>query len=389
MRKKDKKKKKKGKRKKTVEKKIKQMKIYYVNIRGMKSKIESLTEIMEIQQPDIFGIVETHLGEEDRISVEGYQIIRKDRNKDGGGVLLGIKSKYKNAVVELEAKKVKNLESVWAILGHKTKYRVGVIYAPQGDKINNKDLKDIYENIGEEIKEGKEQDNKIVMMGDFNAKVGGMIPNGEIEMNRGGKELSSLVEKNELTIINALEERVGTWTRKEKGKRSIIDYVIMEQKDLDKVKQIWIDEEKEWTPYRVTEKGEVYTDHCAMICEVDWKIGERGEEKEENIQRMTKKSYSEYRRKINEQKISRIIQETEDLQEGYDKWEKRVMKIKKECEQRIKPKKHTSTIRQLMRIKRRIKKSASTHRETRIKMMNKHIQNEKEQKFANKIKKDS
>lgn len=35
------------------------MKVCYINIRGLKSKLESLKEIIDIKQPDIVGIVET------------------------------------------------------------------------------------------------------------------------------------------------------------------------------------------------------------------------------------------------------------------------------------------------------------------------------------------
>ena len=53
--------------------------------------MESLKEIIEIKQPDIIGIVETHLKGDEEVMLEGYQIIRKDRNCEGGGLLLGIK----------------------------------------------------------------------------------------------------------------------------------------------------------------------------------------------------------------------------------------------------------------------------------------------------------
>ena len=50
-----------------------------------------MESLKEIKQPDIIGIVETHLKEDEEVMLEGYQIIRKDRNCEGGGLLLGIK----------------------------------------------------------------------------------------------------------------------------------------------------------------------------------------------------------------------------------------------------------------------------------------------------------
>ena len=86
--------KKRVKRKKTKEKKLTNLKIYYVNIRGIRSKIVSLEEILERTKPDVLGIVETHLEEGEELEIEGYNCIRKDRNKDGGGVLIAIRKEY-------------------------------------------------------------------------------------------------------------------------------------------------------------------------------------------------------------------------------------------------------------------------------------------------------
>ena len=64
--------------------------IYYNNIRGIKSKIETLKEIIQDKQSTIICIAETHLSETDDIKIEGYEIYRNDRNNKGGGVLIAI-----------------------------------------------------------------------------------------------------------------------------------------------------------------------------------------------------------------------------------------------------------------------------------------------------------
>ena len=63
---KNKKMRKKTKRKKTIEKQLQDMSIYYTNIRGMKSKKNSLDIYIEEFQPDIIGIVERRGGAENR-----------------------------------------------------------------------------------------------------------------------------------------------------------------------------------------------------------------------------------------------------------------------------------------------------------------------------------
>ena len=88
----------------------------------MKSKKESVKEIID-DNLDIFGMVETHLDRSDMMEIDGYHVIRKDRNKEGGGVLIGIKMKYKETTLELETQSKENLESLWITIGTKTRHK--------------------------------------------------------------------------------------------------------------------------------------------------------------------------------------------------------------------------------------------------------------------------
>ena len=91
-------------------------------------------------------------------------------------------------------------------------------------------------------------------MGDFNAKVGDKVKIGNKEANKGGKELVKMCKESGMEIINALDNREGAWTRIENGKRSVIDYILIEKKDSVKVKRMKIDEEKEWSLYYVKKR---------------------------------------------------------------------------------------------------------------------------------------
>ena len=54
---------------------------------------------------------------------------------------------------------------------YKEKNRIGVIYAPQENVTPNNELKLMYEDIREQIKIGKEEKQKILIIEDFNAKI--------------------------------------------------------------------------------------------------------------------------------------------------------------------------------------------------------------------------
>ena len=131
------KKKKKVKRKKSAEKCLQNMEIYFNNVRGLKTKWDSIQEIISENKPDIVGLVETHLEKKEVIGeIDGYTIIRSERTeKEGGGILVALKNKYKNVCVEKETRETKHLEQVWLHIGGKTKYKVGTVYLPQGEKL--------------------------------------------------------------------------------------------------------------------------------------------------------------------------------------------------------------------------------------------------------------
>ena len=95
-----------------MEKSLKRITIYYVNVRGLKSKMEDTLRIIEDINPDIIGLVETHMKREENVEIDGYKIIRKDRQREGGGLLIGIKSKFAHLYTELEMTDVNNSENL-------------------------------------------------------------------------------------------------------------------------------------------------------------------------------------------------------------------------------------------------------------------------------------
>ena len=57
----------------------------YLNIRGIKSKFDSLLTKVEEVQPAVLCLTETHLLGTDSCKIDGYEkIYRNDRDKKGG-----------------------------------------------------------------------------------------------------------------------------------------------------------------------------------------------------------------------------------------------------------------------------------------------------------------
>ena len=256
---------KKIKRKKSMAKNLSQLKMYFVNVRGIKSKIEQVRKIIKEEDPDIIGMVETMMAEKDELEIEGYKMLRNDRNEEGGGVMVAVKEKYKNIVIEVSREKDME-ESLWMVFGSREKMRIGVVYAPQESRTIKKELKKMYVRIEEQLEEARKKGQSVFVMEDLNCKIGEWIEGNGVKVTKGGRLLKSLVEKNRLIVVNGTKECEGMWTRDEKGNKSVIDYILVGREDEKRISKMKIDEGKLMTPYRVdSEKKKVYTDHNAIM----------------------------------------------------------------------------------------------------------------------------
>ena len=237
-----------GKSRKNV---LKSLKVFYNNINGIKLKQNTLQRIIEEENPTIIGITETKLLKKEDMEIEGYCIKRVDREKEdgGGGVLIAYKKCLKNVVMVVREEK-ENVEMLWLKIDNgKVKLRVGIVYMPQEKDTRLETIKKIYKKIEEEIEMATVNGETMILMGDLNCKVGKMITNNTDEVSKGGRVLVNMCEKLDLTIMNKEDICKGTWTRIQKDKKSVLDYMIIKKKDLPLVSEMSIDESKILTPY--------------------------------------------------------------------------------------------------------------------------------------------
>ena len=76
---------------------------------------------------------------------------------------------------------------------------MGVIYGPQEDVTPNGELKKLYESISDQVETGKENNHQIIILGDFNAKIGNYIKNNKETITKGERHLKKLMEKETCT----------------------------------------------------------------------------------------------------------------------------------------------------------------------------------------------
>ena len=222
-------------------------------------------------------IVETHLSEQDRTEeIPGYKMIRRERNnKEKGGIIIYYKNALEYTLTLIPTTKELEENTVWLRLANsRIKIKIGVIYMPQESTTSKGELQDIYNKIASEIETSLTAGEKMLLVGDFNCKVGNIVPCNNVIVSKGEKMLTKMMTKYNLNLANATDKCIGVWTREERDSKSVLDYVILKQEDMTYLKAINIDEEKNECPYAFnTKKGSqniMYSDHNVIEMEMDW-----------------------------------------------------------------------------------------------------------------------
>ena len=133
----------------------------------------------------MIGITETHMDELYDLKIDNYEIYPNSRNKDGGGIVIAVRKELKYVTTEVKKTKEK-IESLWVLIDNgRIKIRIGVVYFPQEQ---DQDLKEIYKIIKSQVHESGERKESILIMGDFNCKVGSECIKGNHESKQRWKE---------------------------------------------------------------------------------------------------------------------------------------------------------------------------------------------------------
>ena len=163
-------------RSKPIKNKLKRCKVMYLNIRGLKSKMAAVEELVKTEEPTILCLVEMLLKEEDKIELQGYiTAFRNEREtKDGGGI--AVREELENVTTEIKQEK-EHGESIWISIDYRhkcrgTAIRLGVIYAQQESRTNITEYKHMYKKIGDQVEAGRKDGQKVLIVGDFNCKIG-------------------------------------------------------------------------------------------------------------------------------------------------------------------------------------------------------------------------
>ena len=111
-------------------------------------------------------------------------------------MLLAYKRSLANVIVKVAEHKLYNAEILWQRMDNgQIKLKIGVIYMPQESRTKLAALKEIYKVIEEEIIDAQMKGDSVLILGDFNCKVGNTIKGNKNEVTKGGRLLLKMMKK--------------------------------------------------------------------------------------------------------------------------------------------------------------------------------------------------
>ena len=217
--------------------------MYLLNVRGLnKVKNLELEEILKKESECILLITETQKKYETVNHSDDSIVINQFRNNNerkGGGLMI----KYlKNKDICLrKVNTISNdlLHVKGMIFGHDV--NILLIYL---DVRKNKQGKEHNKLILNEIKEKIIDDDKLIILGDFNAHIK-ELDNRPTDDN--GQEIINLINNHNLTLLNMEEKCEGKFTWSNSISKTVIDYVIMSENIQKYWKYMLIDEDQNIT----------------------------------------------------------------------------------------------------------------------------------------------
>ena len=194
-------------------------KIAHLNIRSLFKHIDQLKFYLHDQKYDVISLNETMLDdsiEDHEIDISGYDILRKDRNRHGGGVAI-----YVRSIIDYKIRydlMIDNLETITVeIQKPKAKpFLINTWYRPPNSSL---EVFDSYEDI---VKNMDIEDKEMVLVGDFNC-------DWSLESSNSNPQKTRLVD---IANLFQLEQQINEPTRVTKTTSTLIDLAFSNRPEL-------------------------------------------------------------------------------------------------------------------------------------------------------------
>ena len=261
----------------------KSVKLFNCNASGVKNRLQSLSNIINVHFPLIWTLQETHCNKPGQIKFEKvneyqiYEVIRE--RKLGGGLAIGVHKSLRPVWVGQGVGEVEIMTV--CISFQEMRIRITNCYGPQEyDSSEKKDK--FWRYLEEEVLQCSQGGFGCIITMDANSWLGkDYIKEDPHEQNNNGKLFHEFLQRNpQLNLLNMSErcEGIITRSRSVQGKReeSVIDFVITCDKVLPHFETMKIDEEKvdALTNFNSKKKGKLAktSDHNSIFVNFHFKI---------------------------------------------------------------------------------------------------------------------
>ena len=208
----------------------------------------NLQRLLSDQNIDVLLLAETKVHSKKGIKLEGYQlfpVVRKNNIGGGGGgvLLIAVRNGVCTSLVVSEGENAEFLTV--KLIFDSEKIRLILVYGPQ-EYSSESDKETFWHNNHVEVDGAKLAGKNLLLIGDFNAKLGRAFIPGDIhDISINGNQLLNLWESRRLCLLNIQKfaEWTFTWVNNNNVKeKSIIDYMFSNYAFLPNVVSFEIDE---------------------------------------------------------------------------------------------------------------------------------------------------
>ena len=195
------------------------LEVGHMNVNGLRGKLSEVRMLLQNTGLDILAITETKItGDttDDEIGIDSYCIVRKDRDSNGGGVMLY----YKDTLIaygERKLKVVENIEGTFiSVKSQSQTWLVASVYRPPDNYAFYDKFNDMLEKIWSSRK-------NIIIMGDLNSDL--LYRGRTIEESYLGRRLQRILSTYGLKCV------IKEPTRISENAQTLIDLIIVSNPD--------------------------------------------------------------------------------------------------------------------------------------------------------------
>ena len=254
--------------------------LLHKNIRGLRSKRDSMKTVIDAVIPDMILLNEHGITKKNKVNIDGYITFSKNRmDKIMGGVSISTKKAESQHVVKV--KEGQNDDEFILVRNEKFKPAINVltVYGEQENRTPKQIIVEKWGRLLEVIQGVLAKKESLVILGDMNKHIGsdhlGVAGNHD-KVTYGGTLVRDLIENGDMILVNNTEKAEGgPFTRKDPSqpqddnKKSCLDLALVSKDLFRYIDKLLIDKEEKFEMYRVITKNGIKSlikpDHYTMI----------------------------------------------------------------------------------------------------------------------------